>query len=138
MISGPRMNAQHRIERVSWAKEKLCWNGPNWRNAIFMDEKKFSLDGPDGLACSWSDLRKDPEIFLECQYGRDSVMIWAGASHLCTSDLPLFDGIQNSRDCCSVMQTSLLTLVVNGSGQNWIKQHDNSYMHTTNYTKSWL
>ena len=135
MISGRKMNAQHRLGRVPWSKEMLDWNGPIWRNFIFTDEKKFKLDDLYGLQCSWHDLRKKPEIFPKCQYGRDSFMNWAGISHLCTSDLHLFDGTQNSTDCCSVLQTSLLTSAVKSIGPIWIKENGNSSMHTTNYTK---
>ena len=126
MTTGPRINAQHRVERVSWANDKLDWNGPNWRNVIFSDEKKFNLHGPDGLACYWHNLRKDPETFSKRQQGGKSVMIWAAISYFDTSDLVLLEGNQDSRDYCSVLQTILLPFASASNGTNWLLQHDNA------------
>jgi hypothetical protein len=38
--------------------------------------KKFNLDGPDGVACYWHDLRKE-QIFSKRQQGGGSLMVWA-------------------------------------------------------------
>jgi len=41
---------------------------------LFSDEKKFSLDGPDGLNHYWHDLRKEPLTFSRRNFGGGSVM----------------------------------------------------------------
>ena len=53
----------------TWVKE--------WQKVIFSDEKKFNLDGPDGLHYHWHDLRTAPEILSKRYGGGQSVMMWA-------------------------------------------------------------
>ena len=48
-------HSQKRYEnhRVEWVKEKFIWTDEKWRNVIFLDEKKFNLDGPGGCQPQW-------------------------------------------------------------------------------------
>ena len=39
--------------------------------------KKINLDGPDGLAYKWHDLRKEKQWFSKMHSGGQSVMVWA-------------------------------------------------------------
>ena len=49
---------------------------------IFSDEKKFNLDGPDGLAYYWHDIRREKQFFEKRQQGSESDMIWGAISNL--------------------------------------------------------
>ena len=42
---------------------------------IFSDEKKFNLDGSDGLASYWRDLGKEPCYFLRRGFAGGSGMV---------------------------------------------------------------
>ncbi|CAF4303451.1 unnamed protein product, partial [Rotaria magnacalcarata] len=54
----------------------MTWNN-EWHKAVWPDEKKINLDGPDGFSYYWHDLRKEEEIFSTRSLGGGSVMIWA-------------------------------------------------------------
>ncbi len=77
MLTRPQLTEQHKINRVQWCLQRLLWN-EEWKHYIFTDEKKFNLDGPDGWAYYWHDLRKNERIFTKRQHGGGSVMIWGG------------------------------------------------------------
>jgi len=63
----------HRERRVEMARKWITKNH-NWKETVFSDEKRFSMDGPD----NWmSYMSKDDESFREkrqCKGG--GVMIW--------------------------------------------------------------
>lgn len=56
----PPLTTQHKIDRAEFAKNNMS---TDWKKVVFSDEKKFNLDGPDGNAYYWHDLRKEKEIF---------------------------------------------------------------------------
>jgi hypothetical protein len=47
---------------------------------VWSDEKKFNLDGPDGVKYYWHDLRNEPLRFSRRGHGGGSVMVWAAFS----------------------------------------------------------
>uniref|UniRef100_A0A7I4YYB5 Transposase n=1 Tax=Haemonchus contortus TaxID=6289 RepID=A0A7I4YYB5_HAECO len=57
MEKEPRITDRHRAARLGFAMMNL---GRDWAKVVFSDEKKFSLDGPDGNKRYWRDLRKEP------------------------------------------------------------------------------
>jgi transposase len=44
----PTLKPVHKQARIEWAKHHMEF-GQKWRNVIWSDEKKFNLDGPDGM-----------------------------------------------------------------------------------------
>lgn len=65
---------------VKCAREYLQWNDIFWKDIVFSDEKKFKLDGPDGLEHYWHDFRQEPEIFSRPVNGGVSVIIYGAIS----------------------------------------------------------
>lgn len=59
----PFMTPAHKTRRVQWAVERAHWTS-QWHSVIFSDEKKFNLDGPDGVQYYWHDLRKERQTFF--------------------------------------------------------------------------
>ena len=63
MKRAPALTANHKKRRQEWAKVHVTWPPEKWATVIFSDEKKFNLDGPDGFAYYWHDLRRQPRHF---------------------------------------------------------------------------
>lgn len=75
------LTERHRPYRLEWSKENLKYKAEEWRNIIFNDEEKFNLDGPDGWAYYWHDLRQDEREFPKWQMEGGSIMVWACFPH---------------------------------------------------------
>ena len=78
-MTNPPYSDAHKKQRIEFARSVFNWI-EEWKKVIFSDEKKFNLDGPDGFAYYWHDLRKDKLIFSKRQNGGGSVMVWGGFS----------------------------------------------------------
>ena len=63
----------YKSERLKFAEEYMEWT-KEWRNAVFSDEKKFNLDGPDGFHYYWRD---EKQVKMSRNYGGGNVMVWA-------------------------------------------------------------
>lgn len=66
---------------MRFAEEHITWSPEQWFRVIFSDEKKINLDGPDGSAYYFHDLRKEERFLTRRQMGGGSVMIWACIGH---------------------------------------------------------
>lgn len=56
-------------------KKYMTWEN-EWRCVIFLDEKKFSLDGPDYFKCYWHDLWAEERISIMWNFGGGTVTPW--------------------------------------------------------------
>ncbi|ETN04004.1 hypothetical protein PPTG_23679 [Phytophthora nicotianae INRA-310] len=74
------LTAVHKAHRLDWSKTMVVMPQEGWQRIIFSDEKKFNLDGPDGLRNYWRDIRRDPRTTVRRQNGGGSVMVWGAFS----------------------------------------------------------
>jgi hypothetical protein len=58
----PSLKPHHKKNRVAFALKCDAWQ-KRWCRVVFMDEKKFNLDGPDGFRYYWCDVRQPPEFY---------------------------------------------------------------------------
>ena len=136
-LGKPPLKQIHKEARRKWAREHMEF-GEKWRTVIWSDEKKFNLDGPDGLQYHWADLRNEPEIFSKRVHGGGSVMVWAGFCWGGTTDIVFVDGRLNSVGYRQLLSDHLLPKANEIAGQNWIFQQDNAGIHTAKIIKSWF
>ena len=64
----PNLKKYHIEARKVLVKNHHIWDS-KWKSGVFTDEKKFNLDGPDGLRYYWHDLRKEPKCLSMCTAG---------------------------------------------------------------------
>jgi transposase len=96
---------------------------------IFSDEKKFNLDGPDGLNSYWRDLRKEPRYFSRRNYGGGSVMVWGAFSALGKLELRFVSKSMDGREYQEVLSRSLLPFLRRYHRLQVVFQQDNAGIH---------
>lgn len=137
-IRAPNLSKLHKEERLKFAELNLEWGHPDWTRVIFSDEKKFNLDGPDGLSSYWRDLRKEPDIFSKRQQGGGSVMVWACISYSGTLSMVGLEGNVDSKYYCDVLEDALLPQANELYQDWWTFVQDNASVHNSEYTRAWL
>ena len=136
--AAPSLTKEHKDQRAEWARSKVTWSQERWNCVIFSDEKKFNLDGPDGLQYYWHDLRRNEEVFSKRPFGGGSVMIWAAFSSKGKTSLVILEGKQNARKYCKVLENHLLPFVAQLHNGDCVFQQDNASIHTARYTTDWI
>ena len=137
MTPKPILTKLHKERRLAWAREKVVF-GKNWETTIFSDEKKFNLDGPDGFAYYWHDLRKEKRIFSTRGGGGGSVMIWAGFSSTGRTSIAFCQPKMNSIDYQNLMADHLLPLWLHPDQNHTTFQQDNAPIHKSKSTLEWF
>jgi transposase len=112
--------------------------GDNWDNVIFSDEKKFNLDGPDGMQYYWHDIRKENETCFSRQQGGGSIMVWGAFSAKGTSQLAILDGRQTAEMYVDTLSEYMLPFAHQNYGLDYIFQQDNASIHTASVTREFF
>ena len=105
---------------------------------VWSDEKKFNLDGPDGVKYYWHDLRKDPLYFSRRGHGGGSVMVWAAFTSTGRVRLAFVPKRMNSIQYQFVLRRSLLPFFRRNRRRNFVFMQDNAPIHVSRSTKAWL
>ena len=137
MKKKPLLTILKQKKRLEWALEKVSF-GNNWRNVIFSDEKKFNLDGPDGIASYWHDLRKEKLIFSKRQQGGGGVMIWAAFCCSGKASIGFCSRNMNSQNYQDMLEEHLLPFWLDPEISNYYFQQDNCSIHKSASTKNWF
>lgn len=124
----PCLTSQHIKNRKDWARRVNALR-VDWTTVIFTDEKKFNLDGPDGVQYYWHDLRNEKDPYFTRRFGGGGVMVWGGMSARGTTQLAILEGNQASSDYQSTLSNYLLHFCDSAHGGRYIFQQDNASIH---------
>jgi transposase len=137
MVSAPQLKPQHHATRATFADAHQTWT-KQWNYVIWSDEKKFNLDGPDGLSYYWRDLRKEPRFFSRRNFGGGSLMVWGGFCADTKLPLQVISTRINSVAYQGVLQDNLLPFLQHHHATRYIFQQDNAAVHSSASTREWL
>jgi len=134
----PYLTQPYKDARLKWADAMLVRGVSFWRKTVFSDEKRWSLDGPDGLSARWDDARKPRRWFGKRHTGGGSIMVWGCFSRRGKGKLIFVRGISDSVKYKDCLGESLLPYIEEKL-PNWaIFQQDGASCHRSNHTKEWL
>ena len=130
----PPLTNDHKERRLAFARNHVQWT-ENWRQVLFSDEKKFNLDGPDGFAYYFHDLRKEEKCFSKRQMGGGSVMVWAGVGFDKKTDIVFISGRMNSVTYLEMIKDQIRKF---RTEQPFTFQQDNAPIHTAKIVKEFF
>lgn len=138
MERAPALLPRHKLARHNWARKHLSRGASFWKRTIFSDEKRWSLDGPDGLGYYWKDNTRGGRWLPQRQRGGGSIMVWAGFCAYGKLSLEFVSGFVNAESYQDILERRLLPFLEDGGVQNAIFQQDNAPSHTAVSTKEWF
>ena len=133
----PPLRPRHKEARLKWAERCVSY-GPRWKNVTFSDEKKFNLDGPDGMQKHWHYRLNEKQWFKTSNFRGKSVMVWAGFSYVGKTNLVYLKGNQKSQDYVKTLQDYMIPFADRNHQWGHVFQHDNASIHASKCTKSFL
>lgn len=131
--SKPLLTESHRRARMEFAKESIKTRR-DWSKIIWSDEKKFNLDGPDGIRYYWHDLRHEQHYMSRRAFGGGSLMVWGAFVGGRLFDLVVCEHTLDSKKYIDVLEKSLVSSMCNGL----TFMHDGASAHRSKMTSSWL
>jgi len=129
----PRLNKDNKSSRLEFARNCIK-KRIDWSKIIWSDEKRFNLDGPDGIHYYWHDLRTEPEYLSKRSFGGGSVMLWAAFEGNQLLQLYFMDSAYNSKDYTNMLEYSLLPYL----NPDDVFMQDNASIHNSKHTNNWL
>jgi hypothetical protein len=134
----PVLTERHKVARLNFAREMVSTSTEKWRNIIWSDEKKWNLDGPDGLKSYWYDIRREKTVISKRQHGGGGVMIWGAFRATKCLPIEFCSGKMNSLDYQGILGEYLLPEISASPNAKFVFQQDNAAIHTSRSTKLWL
>lgn len=139
---GPVLSRRHREARLQFARLHSAWTVADWRQVLFTDESRFSLQGPDGRQRVW---RRDgtryqqPHFVRRSNFFGGSVMVWGGIQYDAKTELHICG--RPSVTAAIYIRDILLDYVVPFApfvGDGFLLQQDNARPHVARETRAFL
>jgi transposase len=139
-IKQPPLTKIHKSKRLEWAQRYMK---TDFKNVLFTDECRATLDGPDGWSSGWILHGRQPEVRMRRQQGGGGVMFWAGIKGgSIIGPFKVEQGVKiNSESYCELLNKYLMPWLEEQPLSLWrtmIFQHDNAPAHKSKYTSEWL
>lgn len=129
------LGPQHKLARRNWCNERLQWS-EEWKNILFTDESRFSLDFNDGRlrVRRLPNERFNEQCIVEHdRFGRGSVMVWGGITWNGRTDLVRINGnLTSQRYVDEVLIPTVIPFI--RRNQNTVLQQDNARPHSARNT----
>lgn len=129
----PKLTSANIEGRKQFERDHIHWTN-KWRKVIFSDEKKFNLDGPDGFAYYWHDLRTEKKIFTKRQSGGGSVMVWGAIGYRKKMPLSFITTRLNAKQYQEMVGPYFPGYGYECAGRGWQLQQDNAPIHVAKST----
>ncbi|XP_050672781.1 transposable element Tc1 transposase [Leptidea sinapis] len=140
--SGPKLERQHRVARLRYAREHMQWDEEAWSRILFADESRFSLYTSDGRRSVY---RRPGERYLQAciservQYGGGSVHVWAGIfsegrTELVAIENGTLTGQRYAQEILNEYAGPYLANMRDGS----MLMHDNARPHTAHIVQEYI
>jgi transposase len=133
----PKLTSTAKIRRIDFAENYLEWR-EEWSKVLFVDEKKFNLDGPDGLSYYWQNCQgRQRNIFSTRVFGGGSVMVFLGISSEFKTQISFINGTLDSNGYKNILRRyAIPTLELIGDHSELYQ--DNAPIHSAESTQDWL
>lgn len=133
----PMLSTKHKEARLKFAKDHMSWTN-EWKRVIFSDEKKFNLDGPDGLRSYWHVVGREKEVSYSRNFGGGTVMVWGGFSCYGTTPICWITTKMTSAKYIELLDDVLVTYLDEHGSQDLIFQQDNAPIQASRKTKAYF
>ncbi|GJQ70190.1 hypothetical protein Trydic_g22650 [Trypoxylus dichotomus] len=120
--------------RLNFARQHIQWT-EDWKKVVFMDEKRFSLDGSDGFQHNWHNFRKEPKVISRRPQGGEGAMIWGGIFYSGVVEIISIEGSLNVQKYLEIIE-NVKGLIQNQIGmEDFVLQQDNAPTHKARVVK---
>ena len=136
----PPLSKLHKRKRVEWAHRYMK---TDFKNVIFTNECRATLDIPDGWASGWILNGHQPGVGIRRQEGGGGVKFWEGIKgNVLFGPFKVEPGVKiNSTSYCELLNKHLILRLEDQPLSLWrtmIFQQDNAPAHRPEYTSNWL
>ncbi|KAF4660479.1 hypothetical protein FOL46_006112, partial [Perkinsus olseni] len=133
----PPLTDNHKARRLSFARQHLQGN-TDFRNWVWSDEKRFCLDGPDGLFYTWNLPEDQEQLKTKRAFNGGGVMVWGAIRHDHTVALVEVTVRMNSAAYQEILSNHFLPHWEEFKAQGIVFQQDNAPCHSSRSTAEWL
>lgn len=105
---------------------------------MFSDEKRFTLDGPDGCVYYFYDHRKDQQFQMGHQLKGGGIIVWGTIGYKGKTNIRCVKGKMKSPDYMKLINEEITLHARRISGEKFIFQQDNAAVHTVKILKNYF
>ncbi|GJQ79171.1 hypothetical protein Trydic_g5420 [Trypoxylus dichotomus] len=118
-------------------RQYIQWS-EDWTKVVFMDEKRFSLDGPDEFQHYWHDLKKESKVISRRSQGGVGAMVWGAIFYFGAVEIIFIEGSLNAQKYLEIIE-NVKGVIQNQMGmEDFVLQQDNTPTHNARVVKQWL